>query len=104
MNVGVIGLGMMGSQIALRLAVKGHKVTVFNRDRSKAEKILTTGATNLKLVDHPKEIGNISDMAIICVKHYQAVCSLSLHPAASHRRVATRGSSVGHSGYDPSHL
>ena len=62
MNVGVIGLGMMGSQIALRLALKGHKVTVFNRDRSKAEKILTSDATNLKLVDHPKEIGNISDM------------------------------------------
>ena len=76
MNVGVIGMGMMGSQIALRLAVKGHKVTVFNRDRSKAEKILTTDATNLKLVDHPKEIGNISDMAIICVKDYQAVADV----------------------------
>ncbi len=76
MNVGVIGLGMMGSQIALRLALKGHKVTVFNRDRSKAEKILTTDATNLKLVDHPKEIGNISDMAIICVKDYQAVADV----------------------------
>jgi 3-hydroxyisobutyrate dehydrogenase-like beta-hydroxyacid dehydrogenase len=35
MDVGVIGLGMMGSHIALRLALKGHKVTVFNRDRSK---------------------------------------------------------------------
>src|SRR5947199_1687114 len=77
MNVGVIGLGMMGSQIALRLALKGHKVTVFNRDRSKAEKILTSDATNLKLVDHPKEIGNISDMAIICVKDYQAVADVS---------------------------
>jgi len=76
MNVGVIGLGMMGSQIALRLAVKGHKVTVFNRDRSKAEKLHTSGATNLKLVNHPKEIGNISDMAIICVKDYQAVADV----------------------------
>ena len=76
MNVGVIGLGMMGSQIALRLALKGHKVTVFNRDRSKAEKLHTSGATNLKLVNHPKEIGNISDMAIICVKDYQAVADV----------------------------
>ncbi len=76
MNVGVIGLGMMGSQIALRLAVKGHKVTVFNRDRSKAEKILTSDATNLKVVDQPKEIGNNSDMAIICVKDYQAVADV----------------------------
>ncbi len=81
MNVGVIGLGMMGSQIALRLAVKGHKVTVFNRDRSKAEKILTSDATNLKVVDQPKEIGNISDMAIICVKDYQAVAEVSFKPS-----------------------
>jgi len=36
MNVGIIGLGMMGSAIATRLAMKGHKITVFNRDRSKA--------------------------------------------------------------------
>jgi 3-hydroxyisobutyrate dehydrogenase len=81
MNVGVIGLGMMGSQIALRLALKGHKVTVFNRDRSKAEKLHTTGATNLKLVDHPKEIGNSSDIAIICVKDYQAVADVSFKAA-----------------------
>ena len=81
MNVGVIGLGMMGSQIALRLALKGHKVTVFNRDRSKAEKLHTSGATNLKLVDHPKEIGNSSDIAIICVKHYQAVADVSFKAA-----------------------
>jgi 3-hydroxyisobutyrate dehydrogenase len=77
MNVGVIGLGMMGSQIAVRLALKGHKVTVFNRDRSKAEKLHTTDSINLKLVDQPKQIGNSSDMAIICVKDYQAVADVS---------------------------
>jgi hypothetical protein len=32
----VIGLGTMASQTALRLAMKGHKVTIFNRDRFKA--------------------------------------------------------------------
>jgi 3-hydroxyisobutyrate dehydrogenase len=77
MNVGVIGLGMMGSQIALRLALKGHKVTVFNRDRSKAVKLVATGRTNLKVADRPKEIGDSSDMVIICVKDYQAVANVS---------------------------
>ena len=67
---------MMGSQIAVRLALKGHKVTVFNRDRSKVEKLHTTG-TNLKVADQPKEIGNSSDIAIICVKDYQAVTNVS---------------------------
>ena len=65
---------MMGSQIAVRLAMKGHKVTVFNRDRSKVEKLHTT---NLKVADQPKEIGNSSDIAIICVKDYQAVTNVS---------------------------
>ncbi|HXX98273.1 MAG TPA: NAD(P)-dependent oxidoreductase [Candidatus Bathyarchaeia archaeon] len=75
--MGVIGLGMMGSQIALRLALKGHKVTVFNRDRSKMEKLLTNGTTNLKIANQPKEIGDSSDMAIVCVKDYQAVSNVS---------------------------
>ena len=63
MNVGVIGLGMMGSRIALRLALKGHKVTVFNRDRSKVEKLITTGTTNLNVTEMPKEIGDSCDIA-----------------------------------------
>lgn len=77
MNVGVIGLGMMGSQIALRLALKGHKVIVFNRDKSKVEKLNTAGTTVLKVANQPKEIGNSSDIAIICVKDYQAVSNIS---------------------------
>jgi 3-hydroxyisobutyrate dehydrogenase len=68
---------MMGSQIALRLALKGHKVTVFNRDRSKIEKLFTNGTTNLKIAHQPKEIGDSSDVAIVCVKDYQAVKNVS---------------------------
>jgi len=78
MNVGVIGLGMMGSQIALRLALKGHKVIVFNRDKSKVEKVNAARTTILKVANQPKEIGNSSDIAIICVKDYQAVSNISL--------------------------
>ena len=57
--------------------MKGHKVTVFNRDRSKAEKLQTTGTTNLKVAYQPKEIGDSSNLAIICVKDYQAVANVS---------------------------
>jgi 3-hydroxyisobutyrate dehydrogenase len=79
MNVGVIGLGMMGSPIASRLALKGHKIIAFNRDRSKAEKLVaaTTGTKKLKIADQPKEVGDSSDVAIICVKDYQAVANVS---------------------------
>jgi 3-hydroxyisobutyrate dehydrogenase len=68
---------MMGSQIALRLAWKGHKVTVFNRDKSKAEKLRTSNTTNLNVADQPVEIGNNCDIAIICVKDYEAVANVS---------------------------
>jgi 3-hydroxyisobutyrate dehydrogenase-like beta-hydroxyacid dehydrogenase len=56
MNVGIIGTRMVGSQIALRLAHKGHEVTVFNRDRSKSEKLRKSGLT---VADHPSEIGHV---------------------------------------------
>src|SRR5690348_10526242 len=77
MNVGVIGLGMMGSPIATRLAMKGHKITVFNRDRSKAEKLNEARTEKLTIANQPKEVGDTSDIAIICVKDYQALENVS---------------------------
>jgi 3-hydroxyisobutyrate dehydrogenase-like beta-hydroxyacid dehydrogenase len=70
MDVGIVGTGMMGSQIALRLAHKGHKVTVFNRDRSKAEKLSTTSSITLDVANQPSDIGCNCDIALICVKDY----------------------------------
>jgi 3-hydroxyisobutyrate dehydrogenase len=77
MNVGVIGLGMMGSPIATRLDMKGHKITVFNRDRSKAEKLNATRTKKLTIADQPKDVGDTSERAIVCVKDYQAVTNVS---------------------------
>ena len=74
MNVGIIGTGMMGSQIALRLAQKGHGITVFNRDRSKSEKLRKSGLT---VAEQPSEIGHYCDVALICVKDYEAVSDVS---------------------------
>jgi 3-hydroxyisobutyrate dehydrogenase-like beta-hydroxyacid dehydrogenase len=77
MNVGVIGLGMMGSSIVTRLAMKGHKIIFFNRDRSKAEKLNAARTEKLTIADQPKEVGDTSDIAIICVKDYQAAANVS---------------------------
>ena len=77
MNVGVIGLGMMGSPIATRLAMKGHKITVFNRDRSKAEKLTATRTKNITIADQPKDVGDTSEIVIVCVKDYQALTNVS---------------------------
>jgi len=77
MNVGVIGLGMMGAPIATRLDMKGHKITVFNRDRSKAEKLNAIRTKNITIADQPKDVGDTSEIAIVCVKDYQAVTNVS---------------------------
>ena len=57
--------------------MKGHEVTVFNRDRSKAEKLVATGTKKLTVANQPKKVGDSSDIAIICVKDYQAVANIS---------------------------
>src|SRR3984893_11577828 len=44
MDVGFIGLGQMGSAIALNLIKAGHRVTVYNRTRAKAEALASQGA------------------------------------------------------------
>ena len=45
MQVGLIGLGNMGSGIAKSLLRAGHRVTVYNRTRSRAEALRSQGAT-----------------------------------------------------------
>jgi 3-hydroxyisobutyrate dehydrogenase len=78
MNIGIVGTGLMGSQIALRLAHKGHKVTVFNRDKSKAEKLRSANASiTLGVANQPSDIGCNCDIALICVKDYEAVSNVS---------------------------
>ncbi|WGJ14771.1 NAD(P)-dependent oxidoreductase [Methylocapsa sp. D3K7] len=44
MDVGFIGLGNMGAAMACSLLKAGHKVTVYNRTRSKAEALAGEGA------------------------------------------------------------
>ncbi len=52
MDVGFIGLGAMGQVMAHNLCKAGHKVTVYNRTRSRAEVLLTDGAV---IADTPAE-------------------------------------------------
>ena len=39
MKVGLIGLGNMGIPMAANLLVAGHRVTVYNRTKSKADEL-----------------------------------------------------------------
>src|SRR6202165_5261782 len=44
MDAGFIGLGHMGAPMALNLLKAGHRVTVYNRSRGKAEALAREGA------------------------------------------------------------
>lgn len=44
MKLGFIGLGIMGSRMAMNLQARGHSLVVFNRTREKAERLLAEGA------------------------------------------------------------
>jgi 6-phosphogluconate dehydrogenase len=51
MNVGIIGLGRMGSGVAARLLETGHTVSVHNRTHEKSEGMAILGAIPAKTVD-----------------------------------------------------
>ena len=44
MRIGFIGIGVMGESMARHLMEKGHALTVYNRTKSKAERLLAEGA------------------------------------------------------------
>ena len=64
-NVSFIGLGVMGYPMAGYISKAGHKVTVFNRTKSKAEKWLKTYSG--KLAETPAEAAKDSDFVFTCV-------------------------------------
>ncbi len=50
MQLGIVGLGRMGGNIARRLTEKGHDCVVFDRDTAAIDKLVTdhmTGASDL---------------------------------------------------------
>jgi 3-hydroxyisobutyrate dehydrogenase len=74
MNIGVIGLGLMGSQIASRLISTGHVVSVYNRDATKTKPF---EKVDVKIANSPKELAQNSDFIIICVTDFEATLQVS---------------------------
>ena len=64
MNIGFIGLGVMGRSMAKHLRSAGHEVTVFNRTRARADEVIALGA---KWADTPAAVAKASDVIITMV-------------------------------------
>lgn len=79
MKIGVIGTGMMGRQLAIRLAKSGHEVMVFNRHKSKAQVVYhSIDGNKIRMANTPADVGNDSKIVIVCVKDHQAIIDISI--------------------------
>jgi len=59
MNIGFVGLGIMGSAMALNLVKAGYRVTVWNRTPGKCHDLAAAGAST---VDTPRAVAGVSDI------------------------------------------
>src|SRR5258706_9320995 len=76
-SVGFIGLGLMGRAMARRLVDAGHRVTVWNRDASKAAELVAAGA---KQAATPRAAAEGAEMVITMVTDSAAVEAVVLGP------------------------
>lgn len=63
-RIGLVGLGIMGSQIALRLIDKGYRLTVWNLEPERYDLVRDAGAA---LADSPAGLWAACDVALVCV-------------------------------------
>lgn len=73
-NLGYVGLGVMGGQMADRLMQKGHTVTGYNRTRSKAEWLIERG---MHWADSPREVVEASDITFSMVTANAALMAIA---------------------------
>ncbi|MBX9773645.1 MAG: NAD(P)-dependent oxidoreductase [Xanthobacteraceae bacterium] len=75
MNLGFVGLGVMGQGIVPRLIAAGHKVTGWNRAGDKAKPLVDQG---MSLADSPREVAERSEIVFSCVTDGAAVRAVAL--------------------------
>ncbi len=65
LNIGMIGVGMMGHGIAKNILAKGYSLTIMgHRNRKQVDDLLEKGA---KEVTTPADLAKVSDVIILCV-------------------------------------
>ena len=69
-RLGFVGLGVMGSEMVLRLMSKGHTVTGYNRTKSKAEGLIQRG---MKWGDSARAVAASADVVFSMVTNSAAL-------------------------------
>jgi len=70
MKIGLIGTGLMGSALVLRLLDLGHQVFVWNRTPEKLQKLSDAGAA---IVESPKALAEASEVIISILTNAEAI-------------------------------
>lgn len=76
-NIGYVGLGGLGSQIAAYLIEKGHRVTGYNRTRARAEPLIALG---MRWADSPRAVCAAADFTIVQVSDSAALRAVADGP------------------------
>ncbi len=79
MNVALMGTGLMGVPMALRLAAVGHRVTVYNRSRSKTETLAREGVS---VAETPAAAIQVAECVLLTLSDEAAIRALLLEGAA----------------------
>jgi 3-hydroxyisobutyrate dehydrogenase-like beta-hydroxyacid dehydrogenase len=76
-ELGFVGLGTMGGRMAKRLLDAGHRVTGYNRTRSKAQWLVDAG---LVLADTPRQVAEAADVTFSMVTNTDALKAVTEGP------------------------
>jgi 3-hydroxyisobutyrate dehydrogenase-like beta-hydroxyacid dehydrogenase len=76
-NIGYIGLGVMGGQMANRFLEKGHTVTGYNRTRSKAQWLIDKG---MKWADSARAVAESTDVTVSMLRDPEALSQTANGP------------------------
>jgi 3-hydroxyisobutyrate dehydrogenase-like beta-hydroxyacid dehydrogenase len=76
-ELGFVGLGVMGGRMAKRLLDAGHRVTGYNRTRSKAEWLVEAGMT---WADTPRQVAEAADVTFSMVTNTAALRAIVDEP------------------------
>lgn len=77
MNVGFIGLGVMGAPMALNVLKGGHALTVFDLDPAAVERLTSAGA---RAAASPREVGAASEVVVTMLPEPHHVEAVVLGP------------------------
>lgn len=100
MNLGFIGLGDMGSLIVPRLLAAGHKVTGWNRTKSKPE-VAALISEGMAWADTPAKVAAASQVVFSCLTDGAAVKACTIGPDGVLSGLAAGGIHIDMSTIDP---